>query len=164
MTWGSTEYRVYKQEGTGQVYRLNTDQEYNAHTVKNSDKAAAKKQSWTVLWPTTQRSYALISPNYTTATNETNEPAGRPRPGQEKPFWFSSYWCYGPRCCKGLYIFVRWDVIENRKGILTGGCSFEEGNSIRQGQRFWSRGRAASKTVCCSHEKVLIGPSWTLQQ
>ena len=77
---------MYKQEGTGQVFHLNTDQEYNAHTVKNSDKAAAKKLSWTVLRPTTQRSYPLISPNYTTATNETNEPAGRPRPGQEKPF------------------------------------------------------------------------------
>ena len=36
---------MYKQEGTGQVFHLNTDQEYNAHPVKNSDKAAAKKHN-----------------------------------------------------------------------------------------------------------------------
>ena len=72
-TLGSTEYRVYKQESTGQVLHLNTDQEYNAHTVKNSDKAAAKKQSWTAFRPTIQRSYAPMSPNYTTATNEITQ-------------------------------------------------------------------------------------------
>ena len=62
-------------------------------------------------------------------------------------------------------IFLWWDPIENRKGILTGGCSFEEGNSSRQSQRFWSRGRAPSTTVCRSHEKVVTRHSWrTCQQ